>query len=258
MSDDRSITFSIVIPTRNRVASGKLRRCLSSMSVQTYPNFEVIVVDDGDGGEEDPQPIVDQFDDRFRLIKKPKRTGRIIARNLGMKAAVNDWICWCDDDDAYDMEYLNTFRWNMAQVPDARLWTCGAVVHSMVQDEAKGQQDDRHICVAYTTLRKAYTPPLNEESDFPVHSHFNSGPIGTGSFVFHRDCFEKTGYFPEWHHHLDVADGISEWLGYDTGYSAASKWCGNPVGDDYTFYRALSMHFKSFQIDACLHIQYRR
>ena len=253
MSDD--VTFSIIIPTCDRVISRKLERCLSSMSVQTYSNFEVIVVDDGQ--QEDPTPVVSQFGDRFKLVRKSK-TGRIIARNIGMKAAKNDWICWCDDDDAYNLEYLNTFRWHIEQEPEVKLWTCGAVVHSMIIDQDRPKDDDRYLCVDYTDLRRAYTPPLNEEADFPVHANFMSGFIGAGSFVFHRDCFEKTGYFPEWHNHLDIADGIDEWLGYTTGYSGDFKWVGNPNGEDFCFYRKCSMYFRSYKIDACLYTQFRR
>ena len=85
-----------------------------------------------------------------------------------------------------------------------------------------------------------------------------SGRIGTGMFVFRKACLDRTGYLPAWRDHKQLADGVDEWLGYETGYSYAKKWVGNPHGEDWALYRALSMHFKSHAIKACLYIHYVR
>ena len=188
---------------------------------------------------------------RFQCIQI-KHQGRVVARNVGMKAAKGEWITWLDSDDAYDAEYLNTFSHNIQHNPDASLWVCGVVMHGMVKD------DKQHICPKWTKLRHAWTPPLNEEGDYPVHAHFPSGRVGTGMFVFKRECLEKTGVMPDWGNHNQVADGCDEWLGYETGYSSAKRLVGNPWGDDHVFFRKLCMFYRVHIIEACLYIHYVR
>lgn len=240
--------FSIIIPVRDRVEDGKLQRCLSSVISQTYPTFEAIIVDDG--SEEDVRGLIVSFyEHRFRYLRTEPQ-GRVIARNLGMQAALGEWIAWLDSDDALDSEYLNTFRYNIISKPEVKVWVCGAVVHGMLKEA------DQQICPQWTQIRSAWIPPLNPEG--PGHAHFTSGKVGTGMFVFSRECLEKTGLMPPWKTVYDVADGINVWLGYDTGYSAAKKWVGNPWGDDHCMFRRLTQFFKVELINAALYIQYVR
>ena len=77
-------------------------------------------------------------------------------------------------------------------------------------------------------------------------------------FVFHRECYENIGPMPHWKDHLAVADGVDEWLGYETGYSGDKKWVGNPFGDDWAYFRKLTQFYRVHLIEACLYIQYLR
>jgi hypothetical protein len=63
---------------------------------------------------------------------------------------------------------------------------------------------------------------------------------------------------PGWKTHLDIADGVDEWLGYETGYSGDLRWVGNPFGDDWCFHRKLTMHYQAHLIDVCLYVHYVR
>jgi len=247
----QEIKFSVVLPTCDRVSNGKLRRALNSLDKQTYSNFEVLVVDDGT--RESAESLVSAYDDRFKYLRNTNHS-RVVARNLGMSEAGGDFIAWLDDDDAYDQEYLRTFAYHIHQEPETKLWVCGAIVHGVAKDE-----EGRHLVPVWTRLRQAWTPPLNEGKELPwVHAHFPSGTVGTGMFVFARECLFKTGLMPAWKTHLDIADGVDEWLGYRTGYSAAKRWVGNPWGDDWAFFRKLTMFFKARAIEACLYIHYVR
>ncbi len=259
MSD--SPMFSVVLPTWNRYR--KLQRALNSLAIQTYQDFEVVVVDDGSA---DPvEGIVAKYDfdsdeGLFRCITM-KHKGRVHARNAGMEAAEGDWICWLDSDDAYDIEYLNTVRYNIKQEPEARLWVVGAVVHGVHKDSkdpmaANVGEDRDHVCPRWTKLREAWIPPLNPGGE--THKHFPSGKVGTGMFVFHRECLDKTGLLPPWINHKQVADGVDEWLGYETGYSYAKKWVGNPWGDDWAMFRKLTMFYRAYPIPVCLYVHYVR
>ena len=240
--------FSIIIPVYNRVDDGKLRRCLDSVDTQVYDDFECIVVDDGSKDDVKALVALYLYNVNFRYIRI-EHQGRVIARNTGMEAATGEWICWLDSDDAYDPMYLATFAYNIEQQPDARLWVCGVVVHGVLK------VDGKHVVPKWTKLRKAWMPPVNSDG---AHSHFNSGKVGTGMFVFHRECLEQTGLMPPWINHEQIADGVDEWLGYETGYSAAKRLCGNPFGDDYVMFRRLTQFYQVHLIGACLYYQYVR
>lgn len=244
--------FSIITPTYNRVNDGKLKRCLNSVLTQTFDDWEHIIVDDGSASGEDVKGLVESFgDERLRYIQQ-ERLGRVIARNTGMEAAKGEWMIWADSDDALDPMYLATFNYHILQDPNVRVWLGGVIVHGV----KKHQETGEHLVPIWTKIRVAQIPPLSE--DGMHHEHFNSGTIGTGMFVYHREAMEKIGPMPPWVTFYDISDGCNEWLGYQTPYSAAKKWIGNPYGDDWVYIRKLSMFYRIHKIDAALYVQYVR
>lgn len=96
--------ISIIIPVYN---VGKyLDQCLSSVSRQTYADFECILIDDGSTDES--TGICDQWaekDQRIRVIHK-KNEGVSAARNLGIDVAKGEKILFVDSDDWLDEEYV--------------------------------------------------------------------------------------------------------------------------------------------------------
>ena len=88
---------SIIVPVFN--AAPFLERCIDSILGQTYPNLELLLVDDGstDGSER----ICDQKageDARIRVIHQ-ENGGSSRARNRGLKEAVGEWVTFVDADD---------------------------------------------------------------------------------------------------------------------------------------------------------------
>jgi len=89
---------SVVIPTHNRAAM--LERALQSVLAQTYPDFEVIVVDDGSA--EPVAGMVERLcDPRLRVLRLEPNRGVARARNAGIAEARGDWIAFLDDDDEW-------------------------------------------------------------------------------------------------------------------------------------------------------------
>lgn len=85
---------SILIPTYNRPRL--LLRALASLQAQLYPDWEALVVDDGDGsGLEAAQALRDE---RIRGLKN-RGKGQVDARNTGLGAASGEAIALLDDDD---------------------------------------------------------------------------------------------------------------------------------------------------------------
>jgi glycosyltransferase involved in cell wall biosynthesis len=96
------ISISAVTPTRNRPQH--LRALLKSLSTQTHPLIEIIVVDSSD----DVQYHRDILREFAQLpLKFIQSTPSVcIQRNIGILAAKGEWILLVDDDIELDVNYL--------------------------------------------------------------------------------------------------------------------------------------------------------
>lgn len=90
-------TISILVPVYN--VSKYIKQCIESVISQTYPYWELVLVDDG-STDESPT-ICDNFvnkDSRIKVIHK-KNGGLASARNAGLENASGSWIMMLDGDD---------------------------------------------------------------------------------------------------------------------------------------------------------------
>jgi hypothetical protein len=87
-----SPVVSVIVPTFGRPQY--LQSALWSVMLQTFPDWECIVVDDA-GGQ--PHELPD--DPRFRWIERATNGGPGAARNTGISAARGQYITFLDDDD---------------------------------------------------------------------------------------------------------------------------------------------------------------
>ena len=91
---------SIIIPVYN--IEKYIEECVNSVLVQSYKNFEVILVDDG---SKDKSSIIcddlANLDNRIKVIHK-KNGGLSSARNAGIKVSKGDYIAFIDGDDYWD------------------------------------------------------------------------------------------------------------------------------------------------------------
>ena len=97
-------TVSIIVPVYN--AAQTLRRCVDSVLKQEYPDFELLLVDDGSRDGSDA--ICDEYasqDERVRVIHK-KNGGACEARNVGLAEATGEYILIIDGDDWLENDYV--------------------------------------------------------------------------------------------------------------------------------------------------------
>jgi glycosyltransferase involved in cell wall biosynthesis len=93
-----SPVISVIIPAYNR--SSTIARSVQSVLVQTFQDFEIIVVDDG--STDTTREVVQKIDDkRIHLICHNGNQGAAAARNTGMQAATGEYIAWLDSDDEW-------------------------------------------------------------------------------------------------------------------------------------------------------------
>jgi glycosyltransferase involved in cell wall biosynthesis len=96
---------SVILCTRDRPSDAIA--CLTSLRQLTYPNFEIIVVDNAsrDTSTWDAVRELAGEDDRIRCIREV-RPGLSYARNAGIRAAGGDILAFLDDDETADAYWL--------------------------------------------------------------------------------------------------------------------------------------------------------
>lgn len=96
---------SVIMPTYK---CGKyIAESIKSVQAQTYPNWELIIVDDcsGDGTIEIVEGLQKE-DKRIRLYKNEKNSGAALTRNYALREAKGRWIAFLDSDDIWKPEKL--------------------------------------------------------------------------------------------------------------------------------------------------------
>ncbi|KAF0231947.1 MAG: hypothetical protein FD177_2689 [Desulfovibrionaceae bacterium] len=143
--------ISVIVCAYN--ADSTMEGCLASFQNVEYPNFEVIVVDDG--STDKTGEISDKYAAKFpfiHVIHQPN-LGLSAARNVGMYAAKGEIIAYTDSDCYVDPHWLTYMAWafqdprfaavggpNLPPSEDNRTAACvavspGAPTHVLVTDE---------------------------------------------------------------------------------------------------------------------------
>lgn len=104
--------ISVLMPTYN--GERFLRPAIESILNQTFPNFELIVIDDG--STDNTPHILSEFNDtRLTVLTNPKNSGIAAATNRALAAARAEYIALQDHDDISlphrlqtQLDFLNT------------------------------------------------------------------------------------------------------------------------------------------------------
>ena len=95
---------SVIMPSYNTAAY--IKETIESVLAQSYPNWELIIVDDCSTDNTDN--IVRQFlsDERIRYIKNETNSGAAVSRNRALREAKGKWIAFLDSDDLWHPQKL--------------------------------------------------------------------------------------------------------------------------------------------------------
>ena len=179
--NENCVYISIVIPLYNKQNS--IAATLQSVLVQTYSNYEIIVVDDGstdDSFSVAKQVIGERLEVRGKVIQKANG-GVCSARNRGIQEAKYDYIALLDGDDLWDENYLAEQVKLIQDFPDAKMWgvSIAFIKHSQ---QTKWEQG------------------MGEGYRGYVENYFGTSHndlFCSSSVVICKDVFDNVGYFDE-------------------------------------------------------------
>lgn len=99
---------SIIIPVYN--TGEPFRGCIESVLQQTYPNLEIIVVDDCSTDELTLQILKDYQakDQRIKVIRNEQNSGISFSRNAGVAQVQGTYFAFLDSDDQFVPNFVET------------------------------------------------------------------------------------------------------------------------------------------------------
>ena len=140
--------ISIIVPIYN--AEKKLRRCVESILLQTFSDFELILVDDG--SSDNSLAICDELqlkDSRIRVFHK-ENSGSSSTRNFGIKKAKGEYLTFSDADDCVEPTWLEKMITN---IHDTDLVIQGYICHQIGMAPTKQNIANNYVfCNNYSSI----------------------------------------------------------------------------------------------------------
>lgn len=199
--------FSIVLPVRN--GGQYLQQCVASILAQTYPHFDLIVLDNAstDGSLQWVQALNDP-----RVMVYESARGLSIEENWGRILSVpkQTWMTMTGHDDVFDPNYLEVMSRLIDQHPDAGLY----------------QTHFRLIDAQARLIRHCVPMPAVERADAFLSRRliFQRDSFGTG-YVFRSVDYEKAGGIPAYKKLMFADDALWIQLMLPSYKATASAEC---------------------------------
>ena len=170
--------FSVIIPLYNKAPY--VRKALETVCAQTYPDYEIIVINDGstDNSAIIAEEYLNGVEGINYKILFQQNAGVSAARNNGVAQASGDYIAFLDADDWWEPTYLERMAQLIADYPEAGLYACNYVYYKPGKTHVA-----LNIPTGYINYPKAYY-----ES--------NAMPVWTGATMIPRRVMDEMGGFP--------------------------------------------------------------
>ena len=118
--DNKDTLISIVMPFYNN--KKYIRQTVNSVLNQTFPCFELLIIDDGSKDKEALEELesIEKLDNRIKVIHK-ENEGASRARDFGAKKANENskYLMFLDDDDLIEKTYLECGYFTLETNKDA-------------------------------------------------------------------------------------------------------------------------------------------
>jgi len=166
---------SVIIPTYNYARF--IEQAIESVLVQSYRDFEIIVVDDG--STDNTEEVVAKFDNRVHYIRQANR-GPNAARNTGIRAARGEFIAFLDADDLWLPEKLALQIELAAARPEAGLIYGGILLFDSATQAVIG-----------------YAPLSRLHEGWVMRHLYMDQFVTSPTPLIRREVFEQVGIFDE-------------------------------------------------------------
>ena len=197
---------SILIRTVDRGAW--LTQALESVASQSWPNIEVVVIEDGPPRSEE---LVAGFSERLtiRYHATGERVGRARAGNLALGIARGEWLNFLDDDDVLFADHVEV------------------LFDAATRGQAKGAYG--LAWETRTTIRDRDRALYDETAKVTVHRHrfdrlklWHHNFLPIQAVLFHRSLYDEHGGFAE---DMDQLEDWNLWTRYtlDTDFVLVEK-----------------------------------
>lgn len=173
--------FSIIIPLYNK--EKHIKTTLKSVTNQTFPHFEVIIVNDGstDASLEQAKSI----EDERIIIHNIQNKGVSHARNYGISQSKSDKIVLLDADDVWENFHLEDLKYLYEQFPNCGMY---ATAYSKEKNNYR--------------LKSIYNKIPNQKHWHGIvenyfESSFANSIAWTSAVMIPKTTFNSVGYFNE-------------------------------------------------------------
>lgn len=249
-------TISIIVPVYK--VEPYLHRCVDSILNQTFPDFELILVDDG--SPDNCLAICDEYarkDNRIHVIHQ-ENGGLSAARNTGIDWAFaksdSQWLTFVDSDDWIHPEMLERLL-NAALENEVSVSICGYA-------ETEGEEPEIDVEDMKPTV---WTP-----EDFFVEHNVNA--VVAWGKLYRRECFKEIRY-PVGKLHEDefttykslfaytkvaVIHAPLYFYYYNSKSITHAKWTPAKMNDAYTALEEQIQYFSSHEYVSITHFLMRR
>ena len=170
---------SVIIPAYN--VAEYVDAAIESALAQTYPNIEVVVVNDG--STDDTASVLARYESRITLVTQENR-GLAGARNAGLRVAKGAIIGLLDADDMWFPHRVERMIEALDASPDREIVTSDSYLMEDFTPTEKRSYPDRR--------RRPF--PATEQDQIPEIARFNFLFIGV---LFRRELIERCGMFAE-------------------------------------------------------------
>lgn len=175
-----------------------LRETLISLRNQTYPNLEIVVVEDGEPTAQ--RMIETEFADLPIIYEATgEKGGRCKAGNLALKLSTGDYLNFLDDDDVFYADHVETLVMALQNHPNS------AAAYALGFETPIEVQSLR----PYRYQIKNYNTAVDVQFSKSELLYHNCFPIQ--SVMFSRRLYEKHGGFDE---KLDMLEDWDFWIRY--------------------------------------------
>ncbi len=175
--ENQNPAFSVIIPLYNKEIS--VRSTIESVLNQTWPHFEIIIVNDG--STDNSLVVAQSFkDERIKIINQENQ-GVSNARNMGIQTALNEFVAFLDADDLWEPYALKEFICLISRFPKADVFSGNLTLSNK---KVKGTEASYYVKDYYysaAVLMAKWNVPL----------------MFTGTVALRKSCLIETGGFIE-------------------------------------------------------------